>query len=69
VTTDVPNRAAQAFWAMHVEAMNWSGLSLREYAAELNLSPYSLRNWRDQIDANVANRLAIASSSRRSLGK
>jgi hypothetical protein len=26
ISTDVPNRAMQAFWAMHVEAMNWSGM-------------------------------------------
>jgi hypothetical protein len=25
VSTDVRNRGTQAFWAMHVEAMNWSG--------------------------------------------
>lgn len=25
LTTDVRNRAVQAFWAMHVEAMNWMG--------------------------------------------
>jgi hypothetical protein len=50
---------------MHVDAMNRSGFSHREYPAELNLSPYALRKSRDQIDAKVANRLAIASSSRR----
>ena len=27
LTTDRCNRAAQAFWAMHVEALNWSGMS------------------------------------------
>ncbi|MFG1228617.1 IS66-like element accessory protein TnpA [Xanthobacter wiegelii] len=50
VSTDVRSRAAQAFWAMHVEAMNWSGMSVREYAAGLNLSPTSLRKWRDRLD-------------------
>ncbi|MFK0691008.1 IS66 family transposase zinc-finger binding domain-containing protein [Mesorhizobium sp. IMUNJ 23033] len=35
VSTDVRNRAVQAFWAMHVEAMNWSGMGVREYAAAL----------------------------------
>lgn len=50
VSTDVRNRAVQAFWAMHVEAMNWSGMGVREYAAALQLSPYSLRRWRDRLD-------------------
>ena len=27
VSTDVRNRGTQAFWAMHVEAMNWSGMA------------------------------------------
>ena len=44
------NRAVQAFWAIHVEAMNWSGMSVREYAAALHLSPTSLRKWRDRLD-------------------
>jgi transposase len=26
VTSDVRNRASQAFWATHVEALNWSGM-------------------------------------------
>lgn len=50
VSTDVRDRAVQAFWAMHVEAMNWSGMGVREYAAALQLSPYSLRRWRDRLD-------------------
>ncbi|WP_040594374.1 IS66 family insertion sequence element accessory protein TnpA, partial [Mesorhizobium metallidurans] len=50
ISTDVRNRAVQAFWAMHVEAMNWSGMGVREYAAALHLSPYSLRLWRDRLD-------------------
>ncbi len=50
VSTDVRSRAVQAFWAMHVEAMNWSGMGVREYAAALNLSPYSLRKWRDRLE-------------------
>jgi hypothetical protein len=28
---------------MHVEAMNWSGMGVRECAAALRLSPYALR--------------------------
>jgi hypothetical protein len=36
ISTDVRNRGMQAFWAMHVEAMNWSGMGVREYAAALS---------------------------------
>jgi hypothetical protein len=43
VSMDMRNRAVQAFWAMRVEAMNWSGMSVREYAAALHLSPTSPR--------------------------
>jgi transposase-like protein len=39
---------------MHVEAMNWSGMSVREYAAALRLSPTSLRKWRDRLDDGEA---------------
>lgn len=49
--TNRRNRAVQAFWAMHVEAMTWSGMTVRTYAAALNLSRYSLKKWRDRIDA------------------
>ena len=44
------NRAAQAFWAMHVEALTWSGMSMRQYAAALNLSEDALRSWRLLIE-------------------
>jgi transposase-like protein len=50
ISTDERNRGMQAFWAMHVEAMNWSGMGVREYAAALSLSPYALRKWRDRLD-------------------
>ena len=50
VSTDVRNRAMQAFWAMHVEAMNWSGMGVREYSAARFLSPDALRKWRDRLD-------------------
>ena len=50
VSTDVRNRALRAFWAMHVEAMNWSGMGVREYAAALHLSPYALRRGRDRLE-------------------
>ena len=50
VRTDTRSRALQAFWAMHVEAMNWAGMGVREYASGLRLSPYALRKWRDRIE-------------------
>ncbi|MGJ4951477.1 IS66 family insertion sequence element accessory protein TnpA [Bradyrhizobium sp. HKCCYLS20291] len=49
ITSDVRNRASQAFWAMHVEALNWSGMGLRAYAVAMQLSPHSLRKWRDRL--------------------
>jgi transposase-like protein len=45
-------QATQAFWAMHVEALIWSGMSVSHYAATLHLSPHSLRRWRDLLDAD-----------------
>jgi hypothetical protein len=50
IRTDTRSRAVQAFWAMHVEALNWSGMSVRDYATALVLSPLSLRKWRDRLD-------------------
>jgi len=50
VSTDMRSRGIQAFWAMHVEAMNWSGMSVREYAAAQSLLPTSLKKWRDRLD-------------------
>jgi len=50
VSTDIRSRAIQAFWAMDVEAMNWSGMGVREYAASFQLSPTSLRKWRDRFE-------------------
>lgn len=49
ISTDKRSRAVQAFWAMHVEAVIWSGMGVREYAAALRLSPTSLRKWRDRL--------------------
>ena len=45
------SKAVQAFWAMHVEALNWSGMSATHYAAALGVSAHSLRRWRDLLDA------------------
>jgi transposase-like protein len=44
--------ATQAFWAMHVEALNWSGLTVTHYAAALKISVHSLRRWRELLEAN-----------------
>jgi hypothetical protein len=35
---------------MHVETLNWSGMTLTHYAAAAKLSRSSLRRWRDLID-------------------
>lgn len=42
--------AVQAFWAMHVEALNWSGLAAAHYAAAHRISANSLRRWRDLLE-------------------
>ncbi len=53
--TDMRSRAVQAFWAMHVEALNWSGMSTGEYASALLLSPRAPRKWRARSeDGEVA---------------
>ena len=44
VSTDIRSRAIQAFWAMHVEAMNWSGMAVREYAAACNFRRQACAN-------------------------
>jgi transposase-like protein len=51
VSTDKRNKAVQAFWAMHVEGLNWSGVSAKDYAAAHHISVYSLRTWRARLDA------------------
>ncbi len=50
VRTDSGPIALRAFWSMHVEAMNWSGMGLAEYAGALGLSPHALRIWRDRLE-------------------
>src|SRR3546814_10821185 len=47
ISPDRRRQATQAFWAMHVEAWQWSGLHLRDYSSALRLSPYSLKRWRN----------------------
>jgi hypothetical protein len=51
ISPDKRRQATQAFWAMHVEAWTWSGLTLREYSGSLRLSPYSLKRWRKLFDS------------------
>jgi hypothetical protein len=48
--TDSGPIALQAFWGMHVEAMNFSGMGHAESAAALGLLPHSLRIWRDRLE-------------------
>lgn len=52
LSSDARSRAVQAFWAMHVEAMTWSGMSVRAYAKAHGISRFGLQRWRDLIDAN-----------------
>jgi transposase-like protein len=50
VRTDSKPIALRAFWSMHIEAMNFSGMGQAEYAAALGLSPHALRIWRDRLE-------------------
>jgi transposase-like protein len=52
VSKDQRCRAVQAFWAMHVEAMRWCGMSMQAYARTHGISQHSLKRWRDLIDDN-----------------
>ena len=64
VRTDTRSRALQAFWAMHVEAMNWAGMGVREYASGLRLSPYGVAQMAGPFrERRGGDRLAGASSS------
>ena len=49
--TGYRGKARQAFWAMHVEALWWSGLSVPSYARAHRLSRYTLAKWRDKLMA------------------
>jgi transposase-like protein len=44
------NKAVQAFWAMHVEAMVWSGSNASAYARAHNLCASTLREWRIRLE-------------------
>jgi hypothetical protein len=50
ISTHMRSRAVQTFWGMQFEAMTWSGMAAREYAAAMCLSRASLRKWRDRPD-------------------
>lgn len=50
---DARSRAVQAFWAMHVEALTWSGLSFANYASALRLSEKSLKRWRARLETGA----------------
>jgi transposase-like protein len=52
ISKDRHNKAVQAFWAMHVEALNWSGLTAKAYAEAHRISINSLRTWRARLDAD-----------------
>ena len=54
LTANKRNQAVQALWAMHVETLNWSGMTLTHYAAATKLSKSSLSRWRDLIDSGEA---------------
>lgn len=60
VRTDSGPVALQAFWGMHVEAMNFSGLGHAEYAAALGLSPHALRIGRDRSNNPATKRTVEA---------
>lgn len=51
VSRDRNCRAARAYWAMHVEALNWSGMTAAQYADALDISVHSLCRWRNLLDA------------------
>ncbi|MBI1360280.1 MAG: transposase [Alphaproteobacteria bacterium] len=44
------SKAVQAFWAMHVEAMLWSGFSAAAYAKAHHLGVSTLREWRIRFE-------------------
>jgi len=50
VRADSKPIALRAFWSMHVEAMNFSGMGHAECATALGLSSHALRIWRDRLE-------------------
>ena len=51
LSTSARNKAVQAFWAMHVEALLWSGMSARNYGAAHHISHYTLNKWVKKMEA------------------
>lgn len=51
LSADKRSKALQAFWAMHVEAWNWSGLTASAYAKVHHLTRQTLIKWRDRLEA------------------
>jgi len=45
------SKAVQAYWAMHVEAWQWSGLNASAYAKVHHLTRQTLVKWRDRLEA------------------
>ena len=50
-SADKRSKAVQAFWAMHVEAWHWSGLTASVYAKAHHLTRQTLIKWRDRLEA------------------
>lgn len=51
LSADKRSKAVQAFWAMHVEALIWSGMSARSYGSAHHISHYTLNKWRKRMEA------------------
>lgn len=51
LSSDMRSKAVQAFWAMHIEAMTWCGMSAQSYAKAHRLSLHSLKRWRGLFEA------------------
>ena len=51
MSADKRSKAVQAFWAMHVEAWLWSGLTASVYAKVHHLTRQTLVKWRDRLEA------------------
>jgi hypothetical protein len=51
VSPDKRDKAVQASWAVHLEALNWSGTTAKNYAAAHHLSVYTQRTWRVRLKA------------------
>ena len=50
LSADMRSKAVQAYWAMHVEAMTWAGMSAQAYAKAHRLSLHSLKRWRSLFE-------------------